>query len=49
MQDGNTALIRAATNGDVDIVINLISRGANKEHKNKVRRVRVVDIFFFSI
>lgn len=34
-QDGNTALIRAATNGDVDIVINLISRGANKEHKNK--------------
>ena len=38
MQNGTTALIRAAANGHLPIVQELLNRGANIDHQNKVMR-----------
>ena len=39
-QDGDTALIRAADEGHVDVVKVLLDAGANKDHQSEVTRVR---------
>ena len=42
-QDGNTALICAATNGHLDVVNLLLDRGANREAANNVIILHDID------